>query len=103
MKRITTTGLQHEFGLPFQTAELIIREQTTLARQHYRHWQIVVIAMFSAYLALSFAPDDTPWYRASRYLLPLNLLAFAATEILIQRHARDPILAAARAATVHAG
>lgn len=101
MQRITTQGLQREFGLPFATAECLIREQTTLARQHYRRWQLVAFAMFSATLALGFMPDDTLWYRATQYLLPLSMLAFAATEILIQRRARGPILAAARA-TAHA-
>lgn len=98
MKFVTVKQLQRELGLPFATAEAIIREQQGSVRRRYRHLYALLGGLLFIALACKFAPRDSLYYRIDDFVFPLACLATGGLEILIQHKARPAILAAARAA-----
>lgn len=98
MRFITVKQLQRDFGLPFTTAERILREQMALAQRHYRRWNFLVFAGLSASLACNFAADGSPVHIAGLFGFSLSMFVFSAVICMARRHAQAPILAAARAA-----
>lgn len=98
MKTVNVKQLQQEFGLPFTTAEALIREQEGLVRRRYRHWYMLIGGLLFITVACKFAPLDSLYYRIDDFVLLLACLGTGSLEILIQHKARPAILAAARAA-----
>lgn len=104
MKRIgtrylTATQLQREFGLPFTTAERIIRAETARVRWNHRYQIGAVTGLLCAAFALSSTTDGVlPGHAASAILL-VGVIAATVINIQTRRRAQPAILAAARAAT----
>lgn len=94
----TVSRLQREFGLPFATAESIIGEQVALARQHYRCWYVPACIILAIAMAGTFVLSDSRAHSVFRLIWPVAMLCVGITELLAQRRAEAPILAAARAA-----
>lgn len=97
---LTVSKLQREFGLPFHVAETILREQSALARQHYRHWYVPAWIGIAVMLACNFAPSDSPFLHASRFILPFECVYLGTLQFFTYHRARPLILAAARAAAL---
>lgn len=95
--------LQRDYGLPFVAASSIIREQTMLARRHYRAWfalggiglAIVLVGAFTLSRPFADTTFDFVW--------PCTCLCTGIGELLARRRAQAPILAVARGAGAHAG
>lgn len=94
----TVSKLQREFGLPFATAEAIIREQMALARQHYRRWYVPACIAIVVGMAGAFVFSSPSGHTVFGLMWPVAMLCVGTTELLAQRRAEAPILAAARAA-----
>jgi hypothetical protein len=94
MKSLNARQLQQTFGLPFKTAELIVHQQMTLARRRYRHAYTLVWIGGAIVIVCSFL--GMPWGMWG--VLPLTCLVTSVLAFLIRKTAREPILAAARAA-----
>jgi len=94
----TASRLQREFGLPFATAESIIREQMALARQHYRGWYVPACILLVVAMAGAFVLPDSLAHSVSRLIWPVAMLCVSITELLARRPAEAPILAAVRTA-----
>lgn len=98
MSFVGIKGLQRDYGLSFATAEAILREQTALARRHYRPWFTLggiglAVALAGAFVVarpFSNIPFD--------FVFPCACLCTGIGELLARRRARAPIRAAARAA-----
>lgn len=98
MKSLNARQLQRTFGLPFKTAELIVQQQMTLARRRYRHAYTLVWVGIAVQIVCSFL--EVPWGKWG--VLPLTCLVTGVLEFLTRKTAREPILAAARAAATTA-
>ena len=98
MKSINARQLQQTFGLPFKTAELIVHQQMTLARRRYRHAYTLVWIGIAVEIICSFV--GVPW--GKWVVLPLTSLMIGVLEFLVRKTAREPTLAAARAAATTA-
>lgn len=98
MRSITTKQLQRDYGLSYVAAETLIQQQLTRARGHCRRWQTAIFIGVAANLALLFAPDDSLYYRATEFTLPLTCIVLGVIACLVRRRAQAPILAVARAA-----
>ena len=92
----TASKLHREFGLSFATAELIIREQTALARKPYRGWFMLAWIGFATALFVNlWAPQEHRW------LIPVVCVCVGIAESLALRRAQPLIQAAAYSATAH--
>ena len=94
----SVSKLQREFGLPFTTAEAILREQMMLARRHSRRWYILFFIGIVAQLACSFAPWHSPFFHAGSIILSISSIYLAILLWLTWRRAQASIRTAARAA-----
>ena len=90
-------SLQRDYGLPFVTAEAILREQTALARRHYRPWFTLGGIGLAVALAGAFVVSRPFSNIPFDFVFPSACLCTGIGELLSRRRARAPILAAAQA------
>lgn len=103
MKFATTKSLQRDYGLPFATAETILREQSGLARKHYRVWFALSGVALVLTLVSTFVIDKPFSHFPFNFVFAFTCLCTGIGELLTQRRAQAAIHSAARAASAHTG